>query len=307
MPKSPGRPRGSRNKLALDVLNDAIEVWNELASVGLPPIKDDNLTKGKAALRQLYKQKPGDFAKWFGSILPREIQHENIISELTDDELREALGPRAKRPRDLTPPPSVWGRWDVSRRQVLQKVLENTRRRTGWQVVRVGVGTLRPTGRSDLRGRRSQAIADTADQRLPFGGPGSACRPMIATSSGGGGISADPPAECPVRHSMRPRPARSVLAPFQDDLDAASLIFPVPSGDCPRYPSSWSPVRPKYAGWLCSSRSSVRASDPEAVAVCPTREPTSAGENPSSSVRGVRLSMRGAGRVSGSPLAGTAP
>jgi hypothetical protein len=144
------------------------------------------------------------------------------------------------------------------------------------------VGTLRPTGRSDLCGRRSQAIADTADQRLPFGGPGSACRPMIATSSGGGGISADPPAECPVRHSMRPRPARSVLAPFQDDLDAASLIFPVPSGDCPGYPSSWSPVRPKYAGWLCSSRSSVRASDPEAVAVCPTREPTSAGENPSS-------------------------
>lgn len=123
------------------------------------------------------------------------------------------------------------------------------------------MGTLRPTGRSDLRGRRSQAIADTADQRLPFGGPGSACRPMVAASSGGGGISADPPAECPVRHSMRPRPARSVPAPFQDDLDAASLIFPVPSGDCPGYPSSWSPVRPKYAGWLCSSRSSVRGSD----------------------------------------------
>ena len=120
------------------------------------------------------------------------------------------------------------------------------------------MGTLRPTGRSDLRGRRSQAIADTADQRLPFGGPGSACRPMIAASSGGGGISADPPAECPVRHSTRPRPASSVPAPFQDDLDAASLIFPVPSGDCPGYPSSWSPVRPKYAGWLCSPRSSVR-------------------------------------------------
>ena len=26
-------------------------------------------------------------------------------------------------------------------------------------------------GRSDLRGRRSRAIADTADRRLPFGGP----------------------------------------------------------------------------------------------------------------------------------------
>jgi hypothetical protein len=169
----------------------------------------------------------------------------------------------------------------------------------------VGVGTLRPTGRSDLRGRRSQAIADTADQRLPFGGPGSACRPMIAASSGGGGISADPPAECPVRHSTRPRPARSVPAPFQDDLDAASLIFPVPSGDCPGYPSSWSPVRPKYAGWLCSPRSSVRGSDLKSGD--PTREPTSAGENPSSSVRGVRLSMRDAGRVSRSLLAGTAP
>lgn len=148
-----------------------------------------------------------------------------------------------------------------SNAEVLQKALENAWRRTGWQMVRVGVGTLRPTGRSDLRGRRSQAIADTADQRLPFGGPGSACRPMIAASSGGGGISADPPAECPVRHSMRPRPARSVPAPFQDDLDAASLIFPVPSGDCPGYPSSWSPVRPKYAGWLCSPRSFVRGSD----------------------------------------------
>jgi len=143
-----------------------------------------------------------------------------------------------------------------SNAEVLQKALENAWRRTGWQMVRVGVGTLRPTGRSDLRGRRSQAIADTADQRLPFGGPGSACRPMIAASSGGGGISADPPAECPVRHSTRPRPASSVPAPFQDDLDAASLIFPVPSGDCPGYPSSWSPVRPKYAGWLCSPRSS---------------------------------------------------
>jgi hypothetical protein len=168
---------------------------------------------------------------------------------------------RPKRPRDLTPLPVFWGRWDVSCRQVLQNVLEDTSRRTGWQVVRVGVGTLRPTGEvtyvaGGARPSQTQRINDFLS-----GGRGSACRPMVAASSGGGGISADPPAECPVRHSMRPRPARSVPAPFQDDLDAASLIFPVPSGDCPGYPSSWSPVRPKYAGWLCSSRSSVRGSD----------------------------------------------
>jgi hypothetical protein len=166
------------------------------------------------------------------------------------------------------------------------------------------VDTLRPIGRSDLRGRRSRAIADTADRRLPVGGPGSACRPMVAASSGGGDISADPPAGCPVRLSMRSRPARSVPAPFQDDLDAASLIFPVPSGLCPEYPSSWSSVRPKSAGWLCSPRSSVRYSDSDAVAFCPTREPTIAGKNPSSSVRGPGVPVRGDDLVC-HPLAGT--
>lgn len=54
---------------------------------------------------------------------------------------------------------------------------------------------------------------------------------------------------------MRPGPACNVLAPFQDDLDVASLFFPVPSGNCLGYPSSWSPVRPSFrAGYVSATR-----------------------------------------------------
>jgi hypothetical protein len=75
-----GRPRGARNKLAQSVLADLLDVWNE-------PIKNGStLTRGKAALQVMSIEKPHEFAKLYGALMPREF-HVEAVAELGDGDI----------------------------------------------------------------------------------------------------------------------------------------------------------------------------------------------------------------------------
>jgi hypothetical protein len=98
------------------------------------------------------------------------------------------------------------------------------------------VGTLRPCGakRTYVTGGAGPSQTQRIDEPLSVG-RGQPVGPLLATSTDGGGIAADPSAARPVQVTM----CACVLS-----------FLPVPSGDCPRYPSSWSLVRPyKRAGY----------------------------------------------------------
>lgn len=76
-----GRPRGSRNRLAADVFRDVLAHWNE-------PVKEGSeLTRGRAALQMMFRERPGDYVRSVLSILPREFVFENVVTELADEEL----------------------------------------------------------------------------------------------------------------------------------------------------------------------------------------------------------------------------
>src|SRR5262245_43877748 len=79
--KSPGRPRGSRNKLAKRVFEDLIDVWDE------PIAEGSTITRGVAALRIMSKQNPCDFCKLYGSLMPREFWIDSTAQQLSDEEL----------------------------------------------------------------------------------------------------------------------------------------------------------------------------------------------------------------------------
>jgi hypothetical protein len=80
--------------------------------------------------------------------------------------------------------------------------------------------------------------------------------PLLATSSGGGDIAADPLAARPVLVIFSQRPGLRKI-PVPRRVAAARLLVmrtrsgPVPSGDCPGYSPSRSPVRPiRRAGYF---------------------------------------------------------
>ena len=86
-PKSPGRPKGSRNKLAEDFLSDVLEEWQ---------------AHGAAALSDMREKNPGDFVKMVAGLLPKDINlnlNDNL-GELSDDEL---LGEIRKLTASLAP------------------------------------------------------------------------------------------------------------------------------------------------------------------------------------------------------------
>jgi hypothetical protein len=76
-----GRPRGARNKLASRVLQDLLDVWDE------PIVEGKTLTRGKAALRIMSRERPSDFAKLYAGIMPREFWVESTVSEMSDSEI----------------------------------------------------------------------------------------------------------------------------------------------------------------------------------------------------------------------------
>ena len=76
-----GRPRGARNRLANKVFEDVLEFWNE-------PSKDGSaVMRGRAALLAMWRERPHEFVKFVGSVMPREFLFENVASELGDEEL----------------------------------------------------------------------------------------------------------------------------------------------------------------------------------------------------------------------------
>jgi hypothetical protein len=76
-----GRPRGARNRLANRLFEDLLEFWNEPAKEG------STVTKGKAAMLTMWRERPHEFVKFVGSVMPKEFVFENVVTELADDEL----------------------------------------------------------------------------------------------------------------------------------------------------------------------------------------------------------------------------
>ncbi len=76
-PKSPGRPKGSRNKLTEDFLSDVLDAWQ---------------TSGKAAITSMIEEKPGDFVKMVAGLVPKEATlNINSTDDLSDAELAERI------------------------------------------------------------------------------------------------------------------------------------------------------------------------------------------------------------------------
>ncbi len=77
-PKSPGRPKGARNKLG--------EAFIEA-------LHDDFAEHGVAAIRGVRENKPDQYLKVIASLLPKDVNLNigNDLSEMSDDELVERI------------------------------------------------------------------------------------------------------------------------------------------------------------------------------------------------------------------------
>jgi len=80
-----GKPKGVKNRLAARVLQDLLAVWDE------PAIEGKTITRGQAALRVMSREKPSDFAKLYGSLIPREYWVDNSLAELADAEVDDLI------------------------------------------------------------------------------------------------------------------------------------------------------------------------------------------------------------------------
>jgi hypothetical protein len=81
-----GRPKGSRNKLAARFFEMLLKVIEEPATS-----KGENMCKGEAAMRILYREKPADFLKLVASVLPAEIQFETPLTNMSTEEVFAGL------------------------------------------------------------------------------------------------------------------------------------------------------------------------------------------------------------------------
>jgi hypothetical protein len=74
---SPGRPKGSRNKLGEAFFEDMLAAWQ---------------TQGKKAIDRVIEERPHEFIKAVASILPKDVTiRTEAVQELSDDELATAL------------------------------------------------------------------------------------------------------------------------------------------------------------------------------------------------------------------------
>jgi hypothetical protein len=73
-PGNPGRPKGSRNKLAENFLADVLVEWEAHGAVAVSDMREKN---------------PGDFVKMVASLLPKDVNLNlsDNLSELSDDEV----------------------------------------------------------------------------------------------------------------------------------------------------------------------------------------------------------------------------
>jgi hypothetical protein len=66
-PGHTGRPKGTRNKLAIQVFEDVLQHWNE-------PIEEGSeRRKGPEALELCFKENPGEYLRFVGQRLPQEL------------------------------------------------------------------------------------------------------------------------------------------------------------------------------------------------------------------------------------------
>ncbi|MDX1222707.1 hypothetical protein GOL85_13340 [Sinorhizobium medicae] len=76
-PGNPGRPKGSRNKLGEQFINDLYEDWQ---------------THGVVTLARVREEKPDQYLKVVASILPKDLNvNINSTDELTDEQLIERI------------------------------------------------------------------------------------------------------------------------------------------------------------------------------------------------------------------------
>jgi hypothetical protein len=47
--------------------------------------------KGTEVLETLYREKPGEYLRLTASVLPREFVFENVVTDLSDDDLERAI------------------------------------------------------------------------------------------------------------------------------------------------------------------------------------------------------------------------
>lgn len=73
----PGRPKGARNKLGEDFLQDMHDAWQE---------------QGKKVIARVIEERPQDYLKVVASLLPRDVNlNVNNLDDATDDELVQRL------------------------------------------------------------------------------------------------------------------------------------------------------------------------------------------------------------------------
>lgn len=82
-----GRARGSKNRLTVRVFEDVLRHWTEPSKA---QTKDGKiLTKGEYALDQMAMYKPNEYVRAILSIMPKEVQVENILSDVSTRDLDE--------------------------------------------------------------------------------------------------------------------------------------------------------------------------------------------------------------------------
>jgi len=71
-----GRPKGSRHKLQ----------ENFLAA-----LSDDFAENGVAAIQTMRKDRPGDYIRTVASLMPKQVEIERPLQDMTDDELSDSI------------------------------------------------------------------------------------------------------------------------------------------------------------------------------------------------------------------------
>jgi|SRR6516165_9402846 hypothetical protein len=84
-----GRARGSKNRLTIRVFEDVLRHWSEPSKA---QTKDGKiLTKGEYALDQMALYKPNEYVRAILSIMPKEVQVENVLSDLSNRDLDDLM------------------------------------------------------------------------------------------------------------------------------------------------------------------------------------------------------------------------
>jgi hypothetical protein len=73
-----GRPKGSRNKLGEQFIQDVYELWQ---------------THGAGALKRMCRSYPNEFVRIVAGLLPKEMhtKSESALTKMSDEELDEAI------------------------------------------------------------------------------------------------------------------------------------------------------------------------------------------------------------------------